>query len=352
MSTWCSRYSSAFRGDCVRPCHVHLDQKGHRGTTSSRRPRQDGPVPPVHLPARTRTSSLVAVCDSTGYVLDVLSKYTGLHDLQRLRRDARRGELDAVVIATPSQPARTAWCATALEPGPARLLREAVHASTRRRVRGARRARRASAAWSPRSATTTASSGPSPRSSACSTPARSARSPTCWPRPTARWCCKPKGGTWRSQRGEGGGCLYDYAAHPLDLAHLVPRRADRRRRQPCSTRSSPPRPTTRSFSTLIYPDGVTAQLSVNWSDESQRKMTTQITIWGTARPDLSPTARRCQVYLRDTATAPGGLPARLERPLHDRAHRAGLVLPARRGVQRPARRTSSRRVSSRRRPRA
>ncbi len=30
---------------------------------------------------------------------------------------------------------------------------------------------------------------------------------------------KPKGGTWRSQRTEGGGCLYDYAAHVIDLVN-------------------------------------------------------------------------------------------------------------------------------------
>src|SRR5207253_251221 len=28
---------------------------------------------------------------------------------------------------------------------------------------------------------------------------------------------KPKGSTWRTQSSEGGGCLYDYAAHPLNL---------------------------------------------------------------------------------------------------------------------------------------
>src|SRR5262249_46653562 len=28
---------------------------------------------------------------------------------------------------------------------------------------------------------------------------------------------KPKGSTWRTQRTEGGGCLYDYAAHPINL---------------------------------------------------------------------------------------------------------------------------------------
>ena len=28
---------------------------------------------------------------------------------------------------------------------------------------------------------------------------------------------KPKGSTWRTQSTQGGGCLYDYAAHPLNL---------------------------------------------------------------------------------------------------------------------------------------
>src|SRR5699024_7506343 len=29
---------------------------------------------------------------------------------------------------------------------------------------------------------------------------------------------KASGSTWRSRRDQGGGCLYDYAAHPIDLA--------------------------------------------------------------------------------------------------------------------------------------
>ena len=31
------------------------------------------------------------------------------------------------------------------------------------------------------------------------------------------WCSSRRARTWRSQRTEGGGCLYDYAAHPLNL---------------------------------------------------------------------------------------------------------------------------------------
>ena len=59
------------------------------------------------------------------------------------------------------------------------------------------------------------------------------------------------------------------------------------------------------FSTLYYPDGSTAQLSVNWSDESHRKMTTKLTMWGT-NGRIYVDRQECQVYLRDTATLPSG----------------------------------------------
>lgn len=32
---------------------------------------------------------------------------------------------------------------------------------------------------------------------------------------------RQKSGTWRSQREEGGGCLYDYASHTLDLVKFI-----------------------------------------------------------------------------------------------------------------------------------
>lgn len=115
---------------------------------------------------------------------------------------------------------------------------------------------------------------------------------------------KPKGSTWRSQRDEGGGCLYDYAAHALDLLNWY---------------AGPPvgvggsvlnRVFSReiddeAFSTLYYPEGRTAQLSVNWSDESYRKMTTRMTIWGSAGR-IYADRQECQTYLRDTAMLPSG----------------------------------------------
>lgn len=115
---------------------------------------------------------------------------------------------------------------------------------------------------------------------------------------------KPKGGTWRSQRTEGGGCLYDYAAHVIDLLNwyvgepvgvggtvlnkVFSREID-----------------DEVFSTLYFPGGKTGQISVNWSDESYRKMTTRVTIWGTAGR-IYVDRQECQVYLRDTARIPTG----------------------------------------------
>jgi predicted dehydrogenase len=59
------------------------------------------------------------------------------------------------------------------------------------------------------------------------------------------------------------------------------------------------------FCTLHHPEGRSAQISVTWSDESQRKMSTEITIWGTAGR-IYANRQECQVYLRDTAPLPDG----------------------------------------------
>lgn len=51
------------------------------------------------------------------------------------------------------------------------------------------------------------------------------------------------------------------------------------------------------FSTLRWNDGPTAQLSVNWSDESHRKMSTKISLIGT-NGRLYADRQECQAYLR------------------------------------------------------
>ena len=109
--------------------------------------------------------------------------------------------------------------------------------------------------------------------------------------------------TWRTSKSEGGGCLHDYASHAIDLANYL---------------VGPPQAVagtvmSRMFSrdvedevyaTLSYNNGMTGQVSVNWSDDSQRKMSTKVTLWGT-NGKAAADRQELQLYLRNTE----GLPA-------------------------------------------
>jgi len=112
---------------------------------------------------------------------------------------------------------------------------------------------------------------------------------------------KPKGSSWRTQRSEGGGCLYDYAAHPLNLVNWyfgAPKGVGGTVLNKIFSKETDDE----VFGTLFFADGKSAQISVNWSDESFRKMSTKISIWGTAGR-ITADRQECQVYLRDTATS-------------------------------------------------
>ena len=51
------------------------------------------------------------------------------------------------------------------------------------------------------------------------------------------------------------------------------------------------------YSTLKYNNGLSGQISVNWSDESYRKMSTQISVFGKLGK-ISADAQECKIYLR------------------------------------------------------
>lgn len=107
--------------------------------------------------------------------------------------------------------------------------------------------------------------------------------------------------TWRTQKTEGGGCLYDYAAHPLNLLNWMfgaPSRVSGSVLNSVFSEGIDDE----VFSTLQFPDGPSAQLSVNWSDESHRKMTTKISMIGT-NGRVNVDRQECQVYLREPVAA-------------------------------------------------
>lgn len=112
-----------------------------------------------------------------------------------------------------------------------------------------------------------------------------------------------RGSTWRSKRSEGGGCLYDYASHVIDLVNFLIGQPD----AVAGTvfRNIYSRDTEDAvYSTLLYKDGKSGQLAVNWSDETYRKMSTQITVWGTEGKVFAD-RQECRAYLRNAAGLEG-----------------------------------------------
>jgi predicted dehydrogenase len=116
---------------------------------------------------------------------------------------------------------------------------------------------------------------------------------------------KPKGSTWRVEAKSGGGCLYDYACHALDLVTYtfgMPEMVGGTVLQKIFSRQVEDA----VYSSLFFPSrGIAGQLAANWSDASVRKMTTKLTVWGT-NGRASADRQELQVYLRSTAEAAPG----------------------------------------------
>lgn len=218
---------------------------------------------------------VTAVCDSTGYVLDVLSKYTGVRSYSDYGKMLDEAPLDAVVIATPSRlhldmvqkaldkglhvfcekPFSLDWKEAqklaSLAASKGLVNQVGYHYRFVGAFREVKRLIEAGAIGTV-SHVTAEAYGPV--------------------------VLKPKGSTWRTQRSEGGGCLYDYAAHPINLVNWyfgMPRSVGGTALNKVFSRETDDQ----VYGTLFF-DGMTAQIAVNWSDESYRKMSTKISIWG------------------------------------------------------------------------
>jgi predicted dehydrogenase len=244
---------------------------------------------------------VAGICDSSSYILGVLSKYTGVDTYSNFATMLDRADLDAVMIATPSSShadmVRSAlerdlhvfcekpftlntWDADALTAlGDERGL--VTQVGYHNRFIGAfGEVKRLLDAGAIGTVTHVLGEAYGPVT------------------------LKSKGGTWRTQRGEGGGCLHDYAAHVIDLVNWYigePLGVGGTALNSVFSREIDDE----VFSTFYYPRGTTAQISVSWSDESYRKMTTRITVWGTAGRIFAD-RQECQVYIRDTITPPAG----------------------------------------------
>ncbi len=108
---------------------------------------------------------------------------------------------------------------------------------------------------------------------------------------------KEKGSTWRSNRKEGGGCLFDYTSHVLNLIHFI-------LGKPVDAKGTLLKKIFSSevedavYSSLHLENGLTGQLSVNWSDETYRKMSTSIQIEG-KKGKMIADATELKIYLKE-----------------------------------------------------
>ena len=108
---------------------------------------------------------------------------------------------------------------------------------------------------------------------------------------------KSKSGTWRSKPEEGGGCLYDYASHVINLVQEVISR-------PVQVRGTLLKQFYSSgvedavYSLLELDNGVSGTLLVNWSDETYRKMSTSITVYG-EKGKIICDATELKIYLKE-----------------------------------------------------
>lgn len=108
---------------------------------------------------------------------------------------------------------------------------------------------------------------------------------------------KEKGGTWRSNPEEGGGCLFDYASHVINLIQEViarPVKAQGSILKKIYSREVEDA----VYSILTLDTGLTGVLSVNWSDETYRKMSTSLTITGN-KGKIICDATEIKIYLKE-----------------------------------------------------
>lgn len=244
---------------------------------------------------------VVAVCDSSSYLLGVLHRYTGVQTFTDLAKMIETSGLDAVVISTPSvlhaRMVRLAlennlhvFCEKPFSLDPATSHSLTALARKKKAVTQVGYHYRFVGAF--KEVKRLLDLGAIGKISHIRAEAYG---------PVV---LKPKGGTWRSKKSEGGGSLYDYAAHPIDLLNWylgVPSEV----RGTVLGQVFSKETDDEVFSTLLWPDATTAHLSVSWSDPSQRKMSTKITIFGT-NGRIHADRQECQTFISDASNAPDG----------------------------------------------
>jgi len=233
-----------------------------------------------------------AVCDSNKYVLDGLAKYTGLETYSDYHATLRDANLDAVLIATPSAlhaPMVQAAFDTNLHVFCEKPFCLNANESRDLAKLAEQRQRVGQVGYHNRFVASFAEAKRLIDVGALGTVSH------VFAEAYGAVVTKPQGSSWRTQRIAGGGCLYDYAAHPINLVNWL-----------LGTPTAVSGVVLNSiyssetddevYGTMSFEDGATAQISVNWSDPSVRKMTTRLTVWG-SKGKLHCDRQELQLYL-------------------------------------------------------
>lgn len=247
---------------------------------------------------------LVAACDTMTYLTDVLSKYAGLKCYDDLDRMLASEQLDAVVVSTPSK-LHSGMVQKALDRGLHVFCEKPfvldVSDGERLVQLAAAKGLVTQVGYHYRFVGAFQEAARIVRSGALGQ-VHHVRAEAYGP-----VVLRAKGGTWRSAKSEGGGALYDYACHAVDLVNFVagpPASVSGVVRHGVFSRDVEDE----IYCTLHYSSGASGQLCVNWSDESFRKMSTKVSVWGT-KGRVTADRQECQIYLREPSHALPGLSA-------------------------------------------
>ena len=240
---------------------------------------------------------VAAICDNATYVTSALSKYTGVETFKDYEKMFDSAGLDCVIVATPtSSHFKVASAALerglhvfvekplCLDPTQSRTLAELAKARKRttqvgyhnRFIGTFRETRRLVKAGALGEVYHVSGSA------------------------FGQVVIRPKSGnTWRSKKSEGGGCLHDYASHVVDLMNFIvgpPERVLGAHLRSIYSKDVEDA----VYATLLYPGGASGQLETNWSDDTHRKMSTTITVFGT-KGKIIVDRQECKLYLRQGA---------------------------------------------------
>lgn len=239
-------------------------------------------------------ADVAAVCDSATYVTSALRKLTGVDTFKDYREMIDSARLDGVFVATPTS-THFDVASYALERGLHVFVEKPLCLDPEQSRRLAERARAANRAnqvgYHNRFIGTFVEARRLVRAGAIGEVYHVGGSAF------GQVVIRPKSGfTWRAKKSEGGGCLHDYASHVVDLMNYIVGPPEKV--LSAHLRSIFSEDTEDAVYALFrYPGGASGQLETNWSDDTYRKMTTTIVVYGT-KGKIVADRQELRVYLR------------------------------------------------------